>query len=99
VKSHIQILPQALTEALEAQRWYEDQREGLGLEFEQTLEAALVSIERFPEMYPRVVGDVRRCLMGRFPYGIFYETQDTDLILIVAVFHASRDPTGWHGRI
>jgi plasmid stabilization system protein ParE len=83
-----------LAEALEAKRWYEEQREGLGLEFERTLEAALASIERFPEMYP-----VRRCLMGQFPFGVFYEIQDANLNLIVAVFHASRDPTGWQGRI
>lgn len=99
MKPQIQILPAALADALEARRWYEEQREGLGLEFEQTLEAALVSIERFPEMYPRVVGNVRRCLIGRFPYGVFYELQDEGLILVVAIFHASRDPAIWRGRI
>jgi plasmid stabilization system protein ParE len=99
VRLRFQIHPEALEEAVEAKRWYEEQREGLGLEFEQTLEAALVSIERFPEIYPKVLGNVRRCLMGRFPSGIFYEIQEANVIFIVAVFHASRDPAGWQNRV
>lgn len=95
MKRQIQILPRALHDGLEARQWYEDQREGLGYEFDQTLEAAMISIDRFPELFPKVVDDVRRCLLGRFPYGIFYESHQNNLIVIVAILHVSRDPKTW----
>jgi plasmid stabilization system protein ParE len=40
---------------------------------------------------------VRRGLVRRFPYGVFYVVTD-DAIVILAVFHASRDPAGWRSR-
>ncbi|NOT00577.1 MAG: type II toxin-antitoxin system RelE/ParE family toxin [Phycisphaerales bacterium] len=98
MKPRLEILPQALGDIVDARHWYEDQRPGLGIEFERTIEAALVGIERFPKLYPQVVGDIWRCFLGRFPYGIFYEVPSEDSILIVAVFHASRDPGSWAER-
>jgi plasmid stabilization system protein ParE len=95
VKRRIEILPRALADAMDARRWYDEQREGLGEEFEEAFEAVLVGIARFPEIYPKVVHGVRRCLMGHFPYGIFYETPADDLIIVVAILHASRDPAIW----
>ena len=52
---------------------------------------------RSPDRYPRVHGTVRRGLVRRFPYGVFYVVTD-DTIVILAVFHASRDPAGWRAR-
>jgi len=95
----VEILPRALVDAQEARAWYEAQREGLGREFEATLIAAIAAISRFPEIYPQVAGSVRRCMLGRFPFGVFYDLPADDQIVIVAVFHASRDPAGWRERI
>ena len=98
MKRRIEILPRALDDAIEAKRWYEEQREGLGLEFESTLEAVLVGIQRSPELYPKVLGNIRRCLMGRFPYGVFFEPQGAEVVTVIAICHASRDPTSWQDR-
>lgn len=94
----IQILPRAVEDAYGAKLWYDDQRQGLGDEFEQALEAAFRTISRFPELYPSVLRDVRRCLLGRFPYGIYYEIVG-ESVLIVAVFHVSRDPESLADRL
>lgn len=91
----ISILPRALADAAGAAEWYDEQRDGLGLEFAHALDAGLNTISQFPELYPKVHREVRRCLLGRFPFGIFYELLEDDSILVVAVFHASRDPDAW----
>jgi len=40
---------------------------------------------------------IRRLLIRRFPYGIFYTTSK-DLIIVLAVFHGHRDPKQWKSR-
>lgn len=44
-----------------------------------------------PAQYPAVYRDVRRALVHRFPYGVFYVPRE-DRIFVVACFHARRDP-------
>ena len=43
-------------------------------------------------------GDVRRCLVRVFPYGVLY-TIEPDFILIIAVAHAKREPGYWGHRL
>jgi len=81
----------------EAYRWYEEQRAGLGSDFLLCVEEGLAKIRRGPEAYPVVHRDVRRMLIRRFPYGIFYVVEPT-LIVVVAVFHERREPEGWQTR-
>jgi toxin ParE1/3/4 len=42
-------------------------------------------------MYPAVHGDVRRALLRRFPYSVFFLVED-DLAIVLAVHHRRRDP-------
>lgn len=44
-----------------------------------------------------VHGDVRKTAVPRFPYVILYR-EEPDGVLIVGVFHTSRDPASWQGR-
>lgn len=88
----IDILPDAVTDLITARRWYESQRDGLGDEFAQTLEATRSVIAQCREVYAKVLRDVRHCLVGRFPFGLFYELTAAARVLVVAVFHAARDP-------
>jgi plasmid stabilization system protein ParE len=80
-----------------AASWYEDQREGLGQEFLDELLATLGTIAEQPRAYPVLHRGVRRALMRRFPFGVFFQTTPSD-ILVVAVFHGSRHPRGWRRR-
>jgi plasmid stabilization system protein ParE len=93
----ISIQPEAEAEILEAYQYYEDKAEGLGTEFVRAVDASLASIERNPRMYAVVHNDARRALLRRFPYGIFYVLED-DKIVVLACFHASRDPKQWQRR-
>ena len=97
MKRSILITPEAETDIEEAFRWYEEALRGLGAGFLECLEKGVESIRDNPEMFPIVYRNVRRLLVRRFPYGIFYIVSE-NLITILAVFHARRDPEEWKSR-
>ncbi|MBK6618580.1 MAG: type II toxin-antitoxin system RelE/ParE family toxin [Nitrosomonas sp.] len=84
----------ALREIGEAQEWYELQSPGLGEEFIAAMELQLKRLEQAPLLYAEVIPDVRRALLPRFPYGLFYAVRG-NLIHIFAVLHDARDPKRW----
>jgi plasmid stabilization system protein ParE len=74
--------------------YYERQVEGLGEQFLRAVDSAFDAIERYPEMFVRVHGEVRRALVSRFPYAVFY-TIETRSIVVLTVLHTARDPRLW----
>jgi plasmid stabilization system protein ParE len=92
------VLPAARQDIADGFAWYEQQSLGLGLEFVRCIEAAVVSIQRHPEMYPMVLANYRRALVRRFPYVVFYEIEP-ERIVIYAVFHCAQDPLKWKARL
>ena len=84
----------ALREIGEAQEWYELQSPGLGEEFIAAMELQLKRLEQAPLLYAEVIPDVRRALLPRFPYGLFYAVRG-DLINVLAVLHDARNPRQW----
>jgi len=91
------VRPEARDELLEAQAWYEQRAAGLGAAFARAVEAAVESLHRAPQQYPVVHRDIRRVLLRRFPYAIFYRATE-DEIIVLAVFHLARDPARWQSR-
>jgi plasmid stabilization system protein ParE len=90
--------PEAAEELVDAHSWYEARIAGLGDEFLRAVEACLASIKRGPPLYPVIHKDIRRALLRKFPYGIFYIFNETEIV-ILACFHARRDPRKWKQRI
>ena len=84
----------ALREIGEAQEWYELQSPGLGEEFIAAMELQLKRLEQAPLLYAEVIPSVRRALLPRFPYGLFYAVRG-DLVHILAVLHDARNPSLW----
>lgn len=82
----------ALREIGEAQEWYESQSPGLGGEFIAAMELQLKRLEQAPLLYAEVMPGVRRALLPRFPYGLFYAVR-SDLVHILAVLHDARNPS------
>jgi len=76
--------------------YYEEQTRGLGEQFLGAVDASFGAIERYPEMFARVHGEVRRALVSRFPYGIFYRVE-SKRVVVLAVLHTARDPKVWPG--
>jgi len=69
---------------------FEDYREGFGVEFMAVVDAYLVRIAAFPKIAPVYIANVRRQVIRRFPYGIFYEPHPTR-VLIVAILDLRQD--------
>ena len=82
----------------EAAEWYDRQRAGLSLQFRSALDSTLSSIEENPLLYAQVYRNLRRALVRRFPYGVFYVPRN-EALFVVAVFHTARDPKLWHARV
>jgi plasmid stabilization system protein ParE len=82
--------PAAELELQEAHDWYEQRAPGLGAEFMRCIDSCVQRIRRQPEMYPEVHKRVRQGVVRRFPYSIFYVVAINEII-VISVFHASRD--------
>ena len=81
----------------EAAIWYESQKVGLGSEFVEEIERALLVACEAPQQCPVILPDVRRVRVQRFPYFIFFRVRDNRLV-VLSVFHVRRDPLVWRER-
>ena len=90
----LKISGRAVREIGEARDWYEARSLGLGSEFESALELQLRRLEQTPELYAEIVTGVRRALLPRFPYGVFFVIRG-DLVYLLAVIHNVRNPKRW----
>ncbi len=92
------VRPEAEEEMTEAFEWYEGRVLGLGYEFLLCVEAVFQSIRRSPQHYRHVHGNVRRALTRRFPYEVLF-IEDEERVIVLAVFHAKRNPKSWQERL
>ena len=90
--------PQARREFDEAADWYEQRRAGLGARFIAAVGRVFDQAAANPQRYPEVFGTVREGVVQRFPYCVYYRGE-VSRIVVLAVFHASRDPAIWQSRI
>ncbi len=63
----LDFLPGVEDEIIDASQWYENNKEGLGLDFLLSVEAALFEIQRRPLSFQRVFSNARRAVIKRFP--------------------------------
>lgn len=81
----------------QAFEFYESCRRGLGREFLRCVEVGLQTLRRAPARYRLVHRHVRRLIIRRFPYGIFF-TVTREHIIVIAVMHVRRVPSSWASR-
>jgi plasmid stabilization system protein ParE len=94
----IRFTPEADVELSEARQWYAHQRADLDIEFMEGIDGALSRIVNNPHLYPVVYRTLRRAVVRRFPFAVFYEVT-ADEIYVIAVFHSRRDPGIWKWRM
>jgi plasmid stabilization system protein ParE len=98
------MLPIILHEAAEEEMadailWYERKEQHLGTDLREKIEAAISKIQQNPDAHQVVEGSgIKRLLTERFPYSIIYAVEE-DHTFIVSVFHTSRNPIIWRGRV
>ena len=74
----------ARAESIEAQDWYEREAAGLGRRFREAIDALTARMSANPHQFPVVFKNVRRALLRRFPYSLFFVIED-DILLVIAV--------------
>jgi plasmid stabilization system protein ParE len=77
--------------------WYESQRPGLGEEYLGYVRRTLEIVRNHPESFPVLYNNVRRAVVSKFPYAVFYVAERTRTA-VLAVLHTSRDPRIWPRR-
>lgn len=90
--------PLAEQELINAVSYYEEQNQGLGLEYLAEVEGAANLLRRYPAAGVVVRGFVRRLILPKFPYSLLYRVADDDLIRILAIAHHKRKPQYWINR-
>jgi plasmid stabilization system protein ParE len=88
---------EAKAEADAAAAFYNEKQAGLARRFLDNLDEALRRIQRHPQANRQVEGDIRKCRVSHFPYGVIYRVRP-DCIEIVAVAHLRRLPGYWKQR-
>ena len=85
----------AREELIKAQDWYEEEVSGLGRRFRKEVDVLVQRIGQNPQQFPVALKNVRRALLRRFPYSLFFAIEEDRAVLVIACFHASRDPARW----
>ncbi len=76
---------------------YDIQQPGLGAQFVSEISRAVELAAFHPARFSIRHADIRRAPARRFPYSVFFRVESERLV-VLAVFHARRDPTIWHIR-
>jgi toxin ParE1/3/4 len=88
---------EANDDLLEARAWYDNIRPELGERFALAVEATVDVLAEHPLQFPAVHRNRRRAGVWRFPYGLFVEVQDNQIV-VIARFHSRRNPRRWQSR-
>lgn len=91
---------EAEADMTDAALWYESQRSDLGEEFLAEVEVAIGKAFANPRQFRRLRRhpEVRRVLMMRFPYRIFYVLRP-DAVVVFRVLHDARNDREWKRNI
>lgn len=87
----------ASAEFIDASAWYETKRVGLAIEFMAEIDRCVSLASKTPHQFAIVREDIRRVVANHFPYSVYFRTEK-NRIVVLAVFHGSRNPIIWQAR-
>ena len=93
----IRLRPLAQDELASAIAWYEAASAGLGAAFGGAVFRILDTAAATPLIFPVADGEIREAAVTGYPYCAYYRVRG-NLLIVVAIYHQSRDPSGWRGR-
>jgi plasmid stabilization system protein ParE len=88
----------AREEVSDAYHYYENQKSGLGDEFLLALDEVFVLIVENPKLFQKDFDKVRKALLKKFPFSIYYEVFEKR-VFVYSIFHQSRNPEDWQKRV
>ena len=92
------LLSPAKRELREAAGYYENSVPGLGQDFLLEVRETIQRILQWPEAWQPLDDEIRRCRTHRFPYGIIYAVENSE-VLILSVMHLHRHPDSWRKNL
>jgi len=94
----IKILSSALEDLHSGRLFYQKQGEGLGDYFFDALFSDIDSLALYGGIHKKVFG-FHRLLSKRFPYAIYYETEDKDFVVVRRVLDLRQNPKKVRGAL
>ena len=91
------VLAAAKRDVASAHRWYESEQPGLGERNFSTSSTPRSAGSPTPRQTALVDIDVRRLLVRRFPYSIYFRIRNTTA-RVLAIVHQHRAPSVWQRR-
>jgi len=68
----------------------------LAQDLADTIAAAVERIRLNPQSFPLIHGQIRRVVLSRFPYAVYFREQGTEILVIA--LHGRQDPQRWKQR-
>lgn len=97
VKYRLVVRHPAKADIRAAARRYEWQQPGLGRAFVVQVDTALSRVAENPLQYRVLYRKARRAIVRRFPYGVFYRVEASDIV-VFCVSHLHRSEASWKSR-
>jgi len=94
MKYNVKLIPSAELDVLDVFSWYESEQFGLGKRFLIEIENVIIYFRTNPLLYRKIYKNIRRSLLHKFPYGIYFIVEETS-VQIISVTHLSRHPKNW----
>jgi len=94
----LKILPEASAEFDESATWYEKMSRGRGILFSEAVVEMLDRILEQPDFFPKVRGQIREARLLNYPFCVYYQEIENG-ILVISIFHTSRNPEIWQRRV
>jgi toxin ParE1/3/4 len=88
---------EARVDIAEAIEWLHERSPELPSRFRTSLDEVIANIADHPAMSPTVHRDLRRALLRRFPYAVFYVVEG-ETVAVIGVIHQARHPSTWRRR-
>ncbi len=96
--SELLFRPEAVSDIEEAVGWYEERRPGLGRRLLYDLDDLFRRVRQRPLYFPVVGSDVRRAMLRKFPYAVYFRFEENKFLVVLAVLHLKRWPGTWRQR-
>jgi len=93
----LKISPFAEKDLQESIEYYNEQKEGLGNEFAETVNYTFERIKKNPDQFPKEHKNMRKAQTEHFPFNVFFVVKDT-IGYILGIFHSSRNPKTMKNR-
>ena len=97
--SRLIIRPAAEADIQEASDWYDGEERGVGVRFIDELRNTFARVRETPLQFPNIGRGIRRALLRRFPYAIYFVLRGERQSVVIAVLHQRRNPVAWKKRL